>query len=58
MSGILGLGSWLFVQCALLVVHYGFNKILPLYVLWLPSIILGGILVIILIVIIIVAITT
>lgn len=37
-------GSWLFIQCTLLVVHYGFDKTLPWWVLWLPSLIALGIL--------------
>ncbi len=40
----LGFGSWMFIQCALLVTHYGFNKTLPWWVLWLPSMALGAIL--------------
>jgi len=46
----LGLGSWLFVQCALFVVHFGFNKTLPNWVLWFPSIVMGIVISIILIV--------
>ena len=37
----ISIGSWLFIQCALLVVHYGFNKTLPWWVLWLPSLLTG-----------------
>ena len=46
----LGLGSWMFIQCALLVIHYGFNKKLPLWALWLPSIVTGSIIIIVLVV--------
>ena len=37
----LGLGSWIFVQVALLVIHYGFDKTLPWWVLWFPTLIVG-----------------
>lgn len=47
----LGLGSWLFVQCALLVIHYGFNKTMPYWVLWFPSIVVGSVIAITLIVV-------
>ena len=46
-------GGWLFLQCALLVVHYGFNKTLPWWVLWLPTIVVGSILVCVLFVLLI-----
>ena len=46
----LGFGSWMFIQCALLVTHYGFNKTLPWWVLWLPSMAIGAIIIVILIV--------
>ena len=37
----LGLGSWLLIQAALLVIHYGFDKTLPWWVLWFPTLIAG-----------------
>lgn len=41
-----GFGSWFFIQVALFVIHYGFEKTLPWWVLWLPSLIVSGVLVI------------
>lgn len=49
----LSLGGWMFCQCALLVVHYGFKKILPFWVLWLPSFILLGVITLVIIILII-----
>lgn len=51
-----GLGSWLFVQTALLVLHFGFKIILPLWLLWFPTIISTGIIIIILLILAIIAI--
>lgn len=35
----LGFGSWLLCQIILFIVHFGFDKKLPLWVLWFPTII-------------------
>ncbi len=53
----ISLGGWLFIQSALLVIHYGFEKTLPLWVLWLPSILIGIILIVSIILLIWIAIT-
>jgi hypothetical protein len=37
----ISLGCYLFLQCSLLVIKYGFEKQLPLWVLWFPSIVLS-----------------
>lgn len=50
----LGVGSWMFIQCALLVIHYGFNKTLPLWVLWFPTISGGAVIIIALLILIII----
>lgn len=50
--------SWLLLtQIALLVVHYGFDKILPWWVLWLPALIMGIIIFFVFIIVIVVLIT-
>ena len=46
----LSLGSWLIPQITLLVIHYGFDKILPWWVLWFPTLIIFAILLIVLII--------
>ncbi len=38
-----GLGGWMFIQCALLVIHYGFKKTLPWWALWFPLIVTGSV---------------
>ncbi len=43
--------SYTFIQSALLVVHYGFDKKLPTFVLWFLTFLIGFILAIVLIVI-------
>jgi len=53
-----GVGSYLFVQCALFVICFGFNKPLPWWALWFPSLLCGGILVIVLLVLLIVGIVS
>ncbi len=53
-GGISLVGGWLFIQCTLLALHYGFNKILPLWVLWFPSIVLIVSLIVTLIIILII----
>jgi len=40
----ISLGGYLFFQVILLVIHYGFKKTLPWWVLWFPSLIIGGLL--------------
>ena len=45
-----GTGGYLFIQSALLVLYYGFKISLPKFVLWFPSIIIGGIIGIVLLV--------
>jgi len=37
-----GLGSWSFLQCVMLVVRYGFDKVMPWWVVWFPSLIVAG----------------
>ena len=39
----LSLGSWLFIQVTLLVIHYGFGKTLPWWALWFPLLVIAGI---------------
>ena len=38
---LFSLGSWLFIQTVLFVIHYGFDKKLPFWVLWFPTFIMG-----------------
>jgi len=45
-----GLGSWIFVQVVLFVIHYGFDKTLPWWVLWFPTLIVGIIIAFVLII--------
>ncbi len=45
----LNLGSYTFVQCALLFIYYGLHYNLPIWVLWFPSIITISIIIFILI---------
>jgi len=40
----LPISGYLSLQSIILVIHYGFNKILPFWVLWFPSLVLGLIL--------------
>ena len=47
-------GGWLLIQCALLVVHYGFDKQLPWWVLWFPSWTSGVVLAVVLVIFLIV----
>lgn len=51
-----GIGSYLFVQTALLIAHYGFDIDMPRWVLWFPSIITGIILFIVIMIMIIMSI--
>jgi len=37
----LGLRSWLIPQIALFVMYYGFGRILPWWVLWFPTLVVG-----------------
>ena len=37
------LGGWLFTQVVLFVIHYGFDKTLPWWVLWFPTLIVVSI---------------
>lgn len=46
-------GGYVFTQAVLFVIHYGFHKVLPWWVLWFPSIIIGISLVILLLAVIV-----
>jgi len=56
--GNIRLGGYLSTQCALFVIHYGFDKTLPLWVLWFPTYTILLVLLIVLIVVIISAIAS
>lgn len=50
--------NYLFIQCAMFVIHYGFKMNLPNWVMWFPTWIYGGFIALVLVILLLVLIVT